>query len=778
MSSSQSAVNQRSFHSPSNSRHSKITVEYHRPSRESIQEYNNLLNEAHLHAAAANTYSDNYTPSRAAPPPPPLTKNSSGTPPRVRNSLQKPPPRKQTTSHSVDRDPFRNEPSMTTTSPPPRPSRANTATLNDIYPTQANLARHRLSDPVLTAADVPYYVDPSEIPAQTPQMQPNTQYAANYDLPPLPPAPYAPSTPSTISAAGSRSRSSTTAKSKKGVFTFMSDLLNTSKRPEISTPYDPVHLTHVGFNTSTGEFTGLPKEWQQLLQESGISRTEQEKNPQAVMEIVKFYQETNRGDTSVWDKMGAIHAPTPPTPIAPPQPKPFDDGFANPRAAPPPPKKTASTPPTSHRMAPAPPAPATPTLDRSTSQRLPQSKPHKPAEQLSRANTTRDRRSPGPGQQPSHHTSPHHAAPAAPPKPPKSSPGSSQTELPLKSSPSVRDREREGRGPASQPQPSAAAASLQKAAAAGGATPRRREKKEKDIAKEADIVKRLQQICTDADPTKLYRNLVKIGAGASGGVYTAYQVGTNLSVAIKQMDLDKQPKKDLIINEILVMRASRHPNIVNYIDSFLHKNELWVVMEYMEGGSLTDVVTANLMTEGQIAAVSRETAQGLEHLHRHGVIHRDIKSDNVLLSMNGDIKLTDFGFCAQISESNAKRTTMVGTPYWMAPEVVTRKEYGPKVDIWSLGIMAIEMIEGEPPYLNQNPLKALYLIATNGTPQIANPESLSPVFRDYLSKTLEVDADKRPTASELLQHPFFKLSEPLRTLAPLIKAAREIAKNK
>ena len=127
---------------------------------------------------------------------------------------------------------------------------------------------------------------------------------------------------------------------------------------------------------------------------------------------------------------------------------------------------------------------------------------------------------------------------------------------------------------------------------------------------------------------------------ASGGVYTAYQVGTNMCVAIKQMDLEKQPKKDLIINEILVMRASRHPNIVNYIDSFLYKNDLWVVMEYMEGGSLTDVVTANLMTEGQIAAVSRETCQGLEHLHRHGVIHRDIKSDNVLLSMVGDIKLS------------------------------------------------------------------------------------------------------------------------------------------
>lgn len=127
---------------------------------------------------------------------------------------------------------------------------------------------------------------------------------------------------------------------------------------------------------------------------------------------------------------------------------------------------------------------------------------------------------------------------------------------------------------------------------------------------------------------------------ASGGVYTAYQMGTNVSVAIKQMNLEKQPKQDLIINEILVMKSSRHPNIVNYIDSFLYKGDLWVVMEYMEGGSLTDVVTCNIMTEGQIAAVSRETAEGLKHLHNHGVIHRDIKSDNILLSMNGDIKLS------------------------------------------------------------------------------------------------------------------------------------------
>jgi p21-activated kinase 1 len=125
-------------------------------------------------------------------------------------------------------------------------------------------------------------------------------------------------------------------------------------------------------------------------------------------------------------------------------------------------------------------------------------------------------------------------------------------------------------------------------------------------------------------------------------VFTAYQVGTNLPVAIKQMDLDKQPKKDFLINEVLVLRTLRHENIVNYVDSFIYRNEFWVVMEYMDGGSLTDVVTANMMTEGQIAAVSRETAQGLQHLHEHGVIHRNIKSDNVLLSLTGDIKLSTY----------------------------------------------------------------------------------------------------------------------------------------
>lgn len=308
------------------------------------------------------------------------------------------------------------------------------------------------------------------------------------------------------------------------------------------------------------------------------------------------------------------------------------------------------------------------------------------------------------------------------------------------------------------------------------AVPRRRKADNAAQAEHDAVVERLKEICTDADPTKLYRSLVKIGQGASGGVFTAYQVGTNLSVAIKQMNLEQQPKKDLIINEIVVMKESMHPNIVNFIDSFLLKGDLWVVMEYMEGGSLTDVCTTNIMTEGQIAAVSRETLEGIKHLHANGVIHRDIKSDNVLLSLDGEIKLTDFGFCAQISDPNAKRTTMVGTPYWMAPEVVKRKAYGPKIDVWSCGIMAIEMMDGEPPYLHENPLRAIYLISTTGTPKIKEPERYSHVFRDYLARALCVHPEQRPSAAEILQHPFFQKAEPLKNLGPLIKAAIQAKK--
>lgn len=194
-----------------------------------------------------------------------------------------------------------------------------------------------------------------------------------------------------------------------------------------------------------------------------------------------------------------------------------------------------------------------------------------------------------------------------------------------------------------------------------------------------EILEKLRAIVSVGDPNRKYTKMDKIGQGASGTVYTAIESSTGMEVAIKQMNLNQQQKKELIINEILVMRENKHPNVVNYLDSYLVSDELWVVMEYLPGGSLTDVVTETCMDEGQIAAVCREVLQALEFLHSNQVIHRDIKSDNILLGLDGSVKLTDFGFCAQISPEQSKRTTMVGTPYWMAPEVVNRKQYGPKV---------------------------------------------------------------------------------------------------
>lgn len=183
---------------------------------------------------------------------------------------------------------------------------------------------------------------------------------------------------------------------------------------------------------------------------------------------------------------------------------------------------------------------------------------------------------------------------------------------------------------------------------------------------EDPVINKLRAIVSIGSPRERYTLIAQIGKGASGNVVTAIDNDTDMLVAIKQMDLAKQQNKDFIINEIIVMRESRHPNVVNYLDSYLVDNQLWVVMEYLQGGCLTDIVAeSNIqMDEYQIATVCREVLLALEFLHANQVIHRDIKSDNILLGIDGSVKLTDFGFCAQLAEQN-KRTTMVGTPYWM-----------------------------------------------------------------------------------------------------------------
>ncbi|XP_031954000.1 serine/threonine-protein kinase PAK 1-like isoform X1 [Corvus moneduloides] len=221
-------------------------------------------------------------------------------------------------------------------------------------------------------------------------------------------------------------------------------------------------------------------------------------------------------------------------------------------------------------------------------------------------------------------------------------------------------------------------------------------------------------------------------------------------VAIKKMSLRGQ-NGERAVNEILVLKDKKNPNIVSSLDSFLVDEDLWLVMEYMDGGTLQDIVRQTRMAEGEMAAVSRECLQGLDFLHSNRVIHRDLKSSNILLATDGSVKLADFGLCAQLSPEQEQRSSMVGTAHWMAPEVVTSSPYGPKVDIWSLGIVTIEMVEGEPPYFEHTAAMARCLIRQNGTPQLQEPRRLSALLRDFLECSLEADEERRWSAQELLQ---------------------------
>ncbi|XP_055937741.1 serine/threonine-protein kinase PAK 2-like isoform X2 [Argiope bruennichi] len=470
----------------------------------------------------------------------------------------------------------------------------------------------------------------------------------------------------------------------------------------ISPPLNFEHTLHVGFDPDTGEFTGLPETWSMLLKNSNITKLEQKENPQAVLDVLNWYDtSTKENEDSKYMTINKTLDPAVGISYF------SDPGSCNALM------NVASQPKSD----------------------VVQFKKVESKESVSVVSL------------------------------PPSSPESTHT---VYMNPLSEEFDR---------------ASSEVNVDVQYTTERTVSNNNNNITKvkkkkisDEEIIERLKAIVSSDDPNTKYLKNEKIGQGASGTVYTAKEKSTGLEVAIKQMNLANQPKKELIINEILVMREKKHPNIVNYLDSYLIDDELWVVMEYLPGGSLTDVVTETCMDEGQIAAVCQEVLKALEFLHKNQVIHRDIKSDNVLLGMDGSVKLTDFGFCAQISPEQSKRNTMVGTPYWMAPEVVTKKQYGPKVDIWSLGIMAIEMIEGEPPYLNENPLRALYLIATNGRPDIKDKDKLSSTFQDFLDKCLEVDVDKRYSASALLKHPFLKLAQPLGSLHPLIVAAKEALK--
>ncbi|OAF66617.1 hypothetical protein A3Q56_05598 [Intoshia linei] len=290
------------------------------------------------------------------------------------------------------------------------------------------------------------------------------------------------------------------------------------------------------------------------------------------------------------------------------------------------------------------------------------------------------------------------------------------------------------------------------------------------------MLKKLDRIVNSIDPSKLYKQLKWIGQGASGLVFTAKNSKSGKIVAIKKMILSKQAKRHLIINEIKILKKLNHPNIVNYVDSYRILDELWIAMEFLSGGTLTDIVTKKYINEYLIAAITKEILTGIDFLHRSKIIHRDIKSDNILLSDNGNVKLTDFGFCASLSTKHLFRSTLIGTPYWMAPEFITMSHYSSKIDIWSLGILMIEMVDSVPPYINENPIRALYLIASNGKPKPKCVDtSLS--LKEFIGKSLEINQFNRPSAIQLLDHPFLDKAVHISNLIPLILEVKRMKKD-
>lgn len=256
------------------------------------------------------------------------------------------------------------------------------------------------------------------------------------------------------------------------------------------------------------------------------------------------------------------------------------------------------------------------------------------------------------------------------------------------------------------------------------------------------------------DPLNYYEILSKLGEGGAGSVFLCKNKETSENFAVKRIEIRNDEHRDMIVNEIILTKLSASPYIVNYYESYDFEGFLWVIVELMKA-SLTDLILGNVgkIPERLIAYIIREILLGLKAMHDDFRIHRDIKSDNILLSLNGAVKLADFGYAAQLTQEQHVRHSVVGTPSWMAPELVTGSDYGVGVDIWSLGIVTIEMVLGEPPYLDESPMRALYLIATKPAPSVPRNAGWSSNMVNFVDFCLTKDPDRRPGCDVLLRHP-------------------------
>ncbi|KAM6389550.1 TRAF2 and NCK-interacting protein kinase isoform 7-T7 [Pluvialis apricaria] len=271
------------------------------------------------------------------------------------------------------------------------------------------------------------------------------------------------------------------------------------------------------------------------------------------------------------------------------------------------------------------------------------------------------------------------------------------------------------------------------------------------------------------DPAGIFELVELVGNGTYGQVYKGHHVKTGQLAAIKVMDVTGDEEEEIKQEINMLKKYSHHRNIATYYGAFIKKNppgmddQLWLVMEFCGAGSVTDLIKntkGNTLKEEWIAYICREILRGLSHLHQHKVIHRDIKGQNVLLTENAEVKLVDFGVSAQLDRTVGRRNTFIGTPYWMAPEVIACDEnpdatYDFKSDLWSLGITAIEMAEGAPPLCDMHPMRALFLIPRNPAPRLKS-KKWSKKFQSFIESCLVKNHSQRPTTEQLMKHPFIR----------------------
>jgi len=275
------------------------------------------------------------------------------------------------------------------------------------------------------------------------------------------------------------------------------------------------------------------------------------------------------------------------------------------------------------------------------------------------------------------------------------------------------------------------------------------------IIQSEELLNVLANVYNARDPLELYENFTLVGRGTGGEVYVATHRETHEKMAIKKITITKLNQK-IIANELKTLSEMQHDNILSLKDCYVVGKQVWMVMEYLGIGSLAELIHFTSFGEAEIAYICKEVLNGLHYMHGIGRIHRDIKSENIMLSSCGKVVLVDMGTAAQLTAQNPGRTTVIGTPYWMAPELVLGNLYDYKVDVWSLGIVTREMMEGEPPFADQPPLRTLYLLTTQDPPPIKNPEKWTSDCIDFLDRCLQRKPESRYSSAQLLLHPFLE----------------------